>query len=133
MKDKINSRVKFREAFRPFAPSILSEFGPDYFVDYQESPYMERTLRFKQEAIRQVPAVVHEDGTGRLQSVKREWNEKYYLLIQEFYKITGVPLLLNTSFNVMGKPIIHTMEDALSVFYTSGLDALVIGDTVIEK
>jgi carbamoyltransferase len=76
---------------------------------------------------------VHEDGTGRLQSVKREWNEKYYLLIQEFYKITGVPLLLNTSFNVMGKPIIHTVEDALSVFYTSGLDALVIGDTLIEK
>lgn len=133
MKDKINARVKFREAFRPFAPSILSEFGQDYFINYQESPYMERTLRFTEEAARRVPAVVHEDGTGRLQSVKREWNEKYYLLIQEFYKMTGVPLLLNTSFNVMGKPIIHTVEDALSVFYTSGLDALVIGDTLIEK
>lgn len=133
MKDKINSRVKFREAFRPFAPSILSEFGPEYFVDYQESPYMERTLRFTDEAVRRVPAVVHEDGTGRLQSVKRSWNERYYLLIQEFYQLTGVPLLLNTSFNVMGKPIIHTVEDALSVFYTSGLDAMVIGDTLFEK
>ncbi len=133
MKDKINARVKFREAFRPFAPSILSEFGPDYFVDYQESPYMERTLSFKEEAKQRVPAVVHEDGTGRLQTVKREWNEKYYLLIQEFYRKTGVPLVLNTSFNVMGKPIIHTVEDALSVFYTSGLDAMVIGDTLIEK
>lgn len=133
MKDKINSRVKFREAFRPFAPSILNEYGPDYFVDYQETPYMERTLRFTDDALQRVPAVVHEDGTGRLQSVKREWNERYYLLIQEFYRLTGVPLVLNTSFNIMGKPIIHTVEDALAVFYTSGLDALVIGDTLIEK
>lgn len=133
MKDKINSRVKFREAFRPFAPSILNEHGPEYFVDYQETPYMERTLRFREEVIPRVPAVVHEDGTGRLQTVKREWNERYYLLIQEFYRLTGVPLLLNTSFNVMGKPIIHTVEDALSVFYTSGLDVLVIGNTMIEK
>jgi carbamoyltransferase len=133
MKDKINTRVKFREAFRPFAPSILNECGPEYFIDYQESPYMERTLRFREEVISQVPAVVHEDGTGRLQTVKLEWNERFYLLIQEFYGLTGVPLLLNTSFNVMGKPIIHTVEDALSVFYTSGLDALVIGNIMIEK
>jgi len=133
MKEKINARVKFREAFRPFAPSILNECGPEYFIDYQESPYMERTLRFREEVIPRVPAVVHEDGTGRLQTVKLEWNERFYLLIQEFYGLTGVPLLLNTSFNVMGKPIIHTVEDALSVFYTSGLDALVIGNTIIEK
>lgn len=133
MKDTINSRVKFRETFRPFAPSILSEFGPEYFVDYQETPYMERTLTFTEEAKQRVPAVVHEDGTGRLQSVKREWNERYYLLIREFHNLTGVPLVLNTSFNVMGKPIIHTVEDALSVFYTSGLDAMVIGDTLFEK
>ncbi|MPZ78883.1 MAG: hypothetical protein GEV28_00155 [Actinophytocola sp.] len=133
MKDKINARVKFREAFRPFAPSILHEYGDEYFADYQESPYMERTLRIRDEVAAKVPAIVHEDGTARLQTVRREWNDRYWQLIEEFRKLTGVPLILNTSFNVMGKPIIHTAEDALSVFYTTGLDVLVIGDTIIEK
>ncbi len=133
MKDIINAKVKFREEYRPFAPSILHEHGPDYFENYQDSPYMERTLRFKKEVWDKVPAVVHVNHTGRLQSVKRELNEPYYLLIQAFYELTGVPLILNTSFNVMGKPIIHTVEDAVSVFLTSGLDALVLEDYLIEK
>ena len=133
MKDALNSRVKFREEFRPFAPSILHEHGDEYFENYQVSPYMERTLRFKQDVWDKVPAVVHEDKTGRAQSVTREWNEKYYDLISAFNDITGVPLLINTSFNVMGKPIVHTVEDALSVFFTSGLDVLVIEDMVFEK
>jgi carbamoyltransferase len=133
VKDVLNERVKFREEFRPFAPSILHEHGPEYFEDYQESPYMERTLRFRESVREKVPGVVHVDGTGRLQTVRREWNERYYELIAEFHRLTGVPLVLNTSFNVMGKPIIHGVEDALAVFYTSGLDALVIHDEVIEK
>jgi len=133
MKDKINSQVKFREEFRPFAPSILHEHGDDYFENYQESPYMERTLNFQKSVRNKVPAVVHEDGTGRLQTVKKEWNKDYHALINEFYKITGVPLLLNTSFNIMGKPIIHSVEDAIAVFYTTGLDALVIGNYIIQK
>lgn len=133
MKDKINARVKFREEFRPFAPSILHEFGKDYFEDYQESPYMERTLRFRKEVRSQVPAVVHVNGTGRLQTVKPEYNEKFYALIRAFHDLTGIPILLNTSFNVMGKPIIHSIEDALSVFYSSGLDVLVIHDVLIRK
>lgn len=133
MKDTLNARVKFREEFRPFAPSILHEHGDEYFENYQLSPYMERTLKFKDAVLDKVPAVVHEDKTGRLQSVTRENNEKYYDLIAAFYKITGVPVLLNTSFNVMGKPIIHSVEDALSVFFTSGLDVLVIEDMVFEK
>jgi len=133
MKDTINRKVKFREEFRPFAPAILHEFGEKYFENYQESPYMERTLGWKPEARDQVPAVVHVNNTGRLQTVKREWNEKFYRLILAFYEITGVPILLNTSLNVMGKPIIHSVEDALSVFYTTGLDALVIEDYLIEK
>jgi carbamoyltransferase len=133
MKDKINARVKFREAFRPFAPSILDGHGAEYFVDYQDSPYMERTLRFREEVKSTVPAVVHEDGTGRLQTVTEELNPRFHRLIEEFRRITTVPLVLNTSFNVMGKPIIQTVEDALSVFYTSGLDLLVIDDTIIEK
>ncbi len=133
MKDKINSLVKFREEFRPFAPSILHEYGPDYFENYQESPYMERTLAFKPQVYDKVPAVVHVNGTGRLQTVKPEWNQKFYDLILAFYELTGVPILLNTSFNVMGKPIIHSIEDAVSVFYTTGLDVLVIDDYLIKK
>ena len=133
MKDKINARVKFREEFRPFAPSILHEYGGDYFLNFQDSPYMERTLQFREDVKDKVPAVVHVDGTGRLQTVKRDLNERYYKLIGEFHKITGVPLVLNTSLNVMGKPIVHSVEDALAVFYTTGLDALVIEDYLIEK
>lgn len=132
-KDKINSRVKFREEFRPFAPSILHEYGSEYFHNYQESPYMERTLRFRDEVMDKVPGVVHANLTGRLQTVKKEWNEKYYLLLKAFAEITGVPVLLNTSFNVMGKPIIYSFEDAIAVFFTSGLDALVIDDMIVEK
>ncbi len=133
MKDNINSKVKFREEFRPFAPSILGEYGNEYFHNYQESPYMDRTLTFKEEVRDKVPAVVHLDNTGRLQTVKREWNEKYYDLIKAFYSISGVPVLLNTSFNVMGKPIINSFNDALMVFYNSGLDVLVVNDYLFEK
>ncbi len=133
MKDRINALVKFREEFRPFAPSILHQFGDEYFINYQESPYMERTLLFKEEVRHKVPAVVHVDGTGRLQTVKREWNERYHDLIQAFHAITDVPIVLNTSFNIMGKPIIHSVEDAIAMFYTTGLDALIIDDYLIEK
>ena len=80
-----------------------------------------------------VPAVVHADGTGRVQSVRRELNARYYDLIAAFARRTGVPIVLNTSLNVMGKPIVHSVEDALGMFFTSGLDALVIEDYVIEK
>ena len=133
MKEKINALVKFREEFRPFAPSILDEFGPEYFENYQVSPYMERTLAFRESARAKVPAIVHVNATGRLQSVRREWNERYYDLIRAFYDRTGVPMLLNTSFNIMGKPIIHSVEDALGLFYTTGLHALVIEEYLIEK
>ena len=94
---------------------------------------MERTLRFRREIVDRVPGVVHVDGTGRLQTVKREWNPRFYDLISCFHDLTGIPMLLNTSFNVMGKPIIHGVEDALAVFHTSGLDALVIEDEIFEK
>jgi carbamoyltransferase len=133
IKDRINGRVKFREEFRPFAPSILHEFGPEYFENYQESPYMERTLRFRPEVWRKVPGVVHVNGTGRLQTVKREWNQKYYDLISAFHQLTGIPLLLNTSFNIMGKPIIHSVEDAVAVLHTTGLDLLIIDDYLIRR
>jgi carbamoyltransferase len=89
----LSARVKFREAFRPFAPSILHEFGPAYFENYQESPYMERTLRFRSEVVEKVPAVVHVDGTGRLQTVKAEWNAPFHRLITRFRELTEVPLV----------------------------------------
>ncbi|MGH8477963.1 MAG: carbamoyltransferase family protein [Methylococcales bacterium] len=133
MKQKINESVKFREEFRPFAPAILHEFGEHYFENYVESPYMERALRFRDEVRDRVPAVVHVDRTGRLQTVKREWNARFHDLLQAFHQITEVPVLLNTSFNVMGKPMIHTVEDAVSVFLTTGLDDLAIGDYLLSK
>lgn len=133
IRDRINADVKFREAFRPFAPAILHEYGDAYFENYQETPYMERTLSFRPEVIANIKGVVHVDGTGRLQSVKRPWNKAFYELILAFHQLTGVPLVLNTSFNVMGKPIIHTLEDALAVFYTSGLDVLIVEDLIIDK
>ncbi|MGI9385315.1 MAG: carbamoyltransferase family protein [Methyloligellaceae bacterium] len=133
MKDKINESVKFREAYRPFAPCVLHEFGPEYFEDYQESRYMERTLKVKADLAGRIPAVVHVDGSARLQTVKQEWNERLYQLLKAFHERTGVPVILNTSFNVMGKPIVHSVEDAVATFFTTGLSAIVLGDYLIEK
>ncbi|MEW6039392.1 MAG: carbamoyltransferase C-terminal domain-containing protein [Pseudomonadota bacterium] len=131
--ERINREVKFRERFRPYAPAILHEHGPDWFEAYQESPYMERTLRFRREARERAPAVVHVDGTGRLQTANSEWNPRFHDLLARFHRLSGVPALLNTSFNVMGKPIVHSMEDAFGVFLGSGLDALAAGDHLFTK
>jgi len=133
MKDRINERVKFREFYRPFAPAILDEAGPDFFEDYQPSPYMERTRAFREEVRERVPAVVHEDGTGRLQSVRRDWNRRFAGLLDAFAAEAGVPVLLNTSFNVMGRPIVHGVHDCLATFHTTGLDRLVIGRHIVSK
>ena len=133
MMDRVNRIVKFRERFRPYAPSILHEHGPEYFEAYQDTPYMDRTLRFRPEVRARVPAVVHVDGTGRLQSVTSRRNPDFHGLISAFHDRTGVPLLLNTSFNVMGKPIVHSVEDAFAVFLGSGLDVLVIGNRLFMK
>ncbi|MGH8379369.1 carbamoyltransferase family protein [Pseudomonas sp.] len=133
MKDKVNRVVKFREAFRPFAPSVLHEAGEAWFEQYQDSPYMERTLRFRDALAPSVPAVCHADQTGRVQSVTAERNPAYYRLIKAFESLTGVPMLMNTSLNVMGKPIVHSAEDALQVFLGSQLDCMVIGPYLLAK
>jgi carbamoyltransferase len=133
MKDRINQRVKFREEFRPFAPAILHEHGDEYFENYQDSPYMERTLRFRENVKARVPAVVHDDGTGRLQSVTEERNAGLAALLREFHQLTDIPLLLNTSLNIMGKPIVHSAEDALGLLFSTGLDVLIIEDLLITK
>jgi carbamoyltransferase len=135
MKDHINLIIKNRESFRPFAPSILKEYCKDYFEVNEkfESNYMEKTLKFKKNVIKKIPAVVHVDGSGRLQTVSKENNIKFYNLIKEFFKLTGIPILLNTSFNVDGEPIVSNPLDALKNFYSSGLDILVLEDYIIEK
>lgn len=132
-KDRINAVVKFRETFRPFAPSILHEYGFDYFEKYSFSPFMEKTLTFKKDVLEKVPAVVHVNNTGRLQSVTREMNEKYYDLILEFNRLTNIPLVVNTSYNVMGKPIVHDIHDVMAVFFSSSIDAVIINNYVIER
>ncbi len=132
-KDTINQCIKFRESFRPFAPSVLHEYADDFFANYHESPYMDKTLTIKETMQQHVAAVCHVDGTGRLQTVKQQWNPRFYALIKCFHQHTQIPMLLNTSFNVMGKPLVHSLEDALAVFLTTGLDALVINDYLITK
>lgn len=132
-KDRINAVVKFRESFRPFAPSILDEFGSSYFENYSYSPFMEKTLTFKKEVREKVPAVVHVNNTGRLQSVTKHTNKKFFDLITEFNKLTSIPLVINTSYNVMGKPIVHDLHDVMAVFFGSSIDAVIINNYVIER
>jgi carbamoyltransferase len=133
MKDRINKAVKGREPYRPFAPVIAIDDIETWFECAQPSPYMSLTLPWRKHVQSLVPAVVHEDGTGRLQTVSPNHSPWMHELTQAFGRQTGVPIILNTSFNIMGKPIIHSAEDALAVFMTTGLDALLIGNTLIEK
>lgn len=132
-KDRINHSIKFRESFRPFAPSILADCAGEYFEHAQPSPYMDKTLAIRTDKRAQLAAVCHVDGTGRLQTVTKDLNPRFYRLIEEFHRLSGVPALLNTSFNVMGKPMVHSLEDALAVFLTCGLDHLVVNDYLISK
>ena len=133
MRDIINQRVKFREQYRPLAPAVLHEHGERFFQGYEESPYMERALAFREEVKARVPAVVHLDGTCRLQSVTRERNALFHMLLSSFERQTGIPMLVNTSYNVMGKPISHSAADVLTVFATTGLHALAVGPWWIRK
>ena len=132
-KDILNSRVKFREEFRPFAPSILREYAEDYYVIDRESPYMLFVPLVKEDKKEIIKAVTHVDGTGRLQTVTKEFNGKYYDLIESFYQATGVPVLLNTSFNVAGEPIVESPEDAIKCFLKTDIDALLIEDYLLIK
>jgi carbamoyltransferase len=125
--------VKFREEFRPFAPSILHEFGNQYFKNYSFTPYMEKSLVYKSEVINSIPAAVHINNTGRLQSVTKELNTRFYQLIYEFNLLSGLPVVINTSYNVMGKPIVHDINDVMAVFLNSSLDAVIIDDFIIER
>ena len=134
MKDMVNSSVKYREHFRPFAPSVLKNRQANLFEEGFEGAYfMEKVFTFKKEWLRRVPAVVHLDGTGRLHTVDKAVNPLFYRLISEFEKLSGVPVVLNTSFNINGMPLIETPGDAISCFYASGIDALIMDRYLVEK
>jgi carbamoyltransferase len=134
-KDLVNAAVKYRESFRPFAPAILAEKVAEWFECDPEVrvPFMERVFQFRLEKRAAVPAVVHVDGSGRLQTVDANSNPRYQRLISSFYELTGVPIVLNTSFNLNGEPIVCTPEDAVRTFYSCGLDVLYLGNLRITK
>ena len=129
MKDILNEKIKHRESFRPFAPSVLEEYASDFFDIDIPSPYMLIVAKVKKPEI--IPAVTHVDGTGRLQTVSNDANPLYYDLINEFYKITGVPVIINTSMNVMGEPIVNTPEQAFQMIVKTDMDCLVMGNNLI--
>jgi carbamoyltransferase len=132
MKDLLNSRIKHREHFRPFCPSVLAEAASDYFETGYPSPFMVTAYRIKSERLRDIPAVTHADGTGRLQTVDRESNPLYWKLIRRFGDITGVPVLLNTSFNE-NEPIVETPAQALDCFLRTRMDVLAIGPYMLLR
>ena len=133
MKDYLNKRVKFREEFRPFAPSVLNEFREEFFHISQDSPHMLMACRAKKNKIKSIPATVHIDGTCRVQTVKKDINLKFYNLIKNFYEESGVPVLLNTSFNIKGQPIVNTPKEAVETFKSTKIDVLAIGDYLLTK
>jgi carbamoyltransferase len=132
MKDILNRRIKYREPFRPFCPSVLSESAGEYFETDYPSPFMVTAYRIKPEHQARIPAVVHADGTGRLQTVERDVNPLYWKLIRRFADLTGVPVLLNTSFNE-NEPIVNTPAQALECFLRTRMDVLTAGSYLLLK
>lgn len=132
-KDRINAKVKYREKFRPFCPSINDEAYDDYLVNARDELFMVSSFEAKDGMRGRIPAVIHEDNTARPQRVKKGINPRYHKLIAEFGKMTGEPILLNTSFNIKGEPIVCTPREALKCFYDTGLDLLVMGNFLVKK
>jgi len=133
MKDQLNKRVKFRQPFRPFAPIVLAERASEIFEGHEESPYMLLAMRVRPEWKNKIPAIVHVDGTARLQTVRQDTNPRLHRLLKEFETLTGVPVLLNTSFNIKGEPIVETPRDAVECFLGTGIDYLALHDFLISK
>ena len=133
IRNYVNRKIKTREDFRPFAPSVLEEAVGEYFDNIANSPYMIMISQTHEEWKKKIPGVVHKDGTARVQTVSKELNPKYHRLIEEFGKRTGVPILVNTSFNGRGQPIVETADDALAVFLAKkNMDTLVLGDYIVR-
>ena len=132
MKDILNLKIKRRESFRPFAPSILKEHVVEYFEKDEEVPFMEKVFQIKEDKRELLLAVTHVDGSGRLQTVDKDIDPKYYNLIYNFYKKSGVPILLNTSFNE-NEPIVNTPAEAYACFARTKMDMIVMGNIVVER
>jgi carbamoyltransferase len=138
MKDLVNVKIKFREPFRPFAPSVLVERAPEFFelpepARHYPARFMLYVVNVKEGKRGAIPAITHVDGTGRLQTVHKDSAPMYYRLIATFGDATGIPLVLNTSFNLKGEPIVNTPREAFNTFRKSGMDVLVLGNCMIEK
>jgi len=132
MRDTLNMKIKFREGFRPFAPSVLADKASEWFEIDSESPYMLLVAQVR-EGKRVIPSVTHVDGSARLQTVTRRQNPLYYAVIEEFERLTGVPVIINTSFNVRGEPIVCTPHDAYLCFMRTNMDHLVLGHQLLDK
>jgi carbamoyltransferase len=132
MKDILNDRIKKREPFRPFAPSILEECAGEYFEQTHPAPTMLMVYQIKEERRNEIPAVTHVDGSGRLQTVSRTVNERYYQLISDFNALTGVPVILNTSFNE-NEPIVCTPQQAIDCFRKTKMDVLYLGNHAVRR
>jgi carbamoyltransferase len=132
VKEILNARIKHREPFRPFAPSILEEYVNEYFKYGYKDPFMITVDWFYPDKAKLVPAVVHMDGTGRLQAVSKNTNETFWEVIENFRKITNIPMVLNTSFNE-NEPIVCSPEDAIKCFKTTRMDMLIMGNYVVER
>ena len=132
MKDILNAKIKRRESFRPFAPSVLREAVAEWFETDDDVPFMMKVFQIRAEKRDLIPAITHVDGSGRLQTVRREANPRYYRLIEEFQALTGVPMVLNTSFNE-NEPVVCRPEEALDCFLRTHMDVLVMGDYFVER
>lgn len=133
MKAKINSEVKFREAYRPFAPSATVEAASEFFDLDVEAPFMLKVCQVREDKQALLPAITHVDGSARLQTVRKETNPLYHQLIDQLGQRTGVPVVLNTSFNIQGEPVVESPRDAIRCFYSTGLDYLAIGSFIVSK
>ncbi len=133
MQDILNERIKKREPFRPFAPAVLAEHADEYFELLDSSPFMLLAPRVREAWRERLPSITHVDGTARVQAVDKDTNPRFWGLIERFGRLRGVPMVVNTSFNQRGEPIVCTPEDALECFRRSGMDAMVIGDFVVRK
>ncbi len=135
MKDRINAKVKNRESFRPFAPAVTVEDAPEYFdmTGLVESPFMLFTVMVRPDKRAVIPAVTHVDGSARIQTVSRSANSRFWELLREFQQLTGIPVILNTSFNVKNEPIVCSPGDALACFLSTSIDCIALGDYMVEK